>query len=120
MEEQKFCIVFNNGYKNIVLVIKKETTIQELINQYFEKMEKANLVDENIEKTYFTYNCKSINYKDNKETVGTFFNNNYLIAINVCRFDYNKNYRDYTITRTIKDNVYTCVDEARVRDPPRE
>ena len=111
MKESKINIVFYNNYKKIPLIVKKETTIQELINQYFEKMEKANLIDENIEKTYFIYNGKSIHYKDNKETVETFFDNKYFIEIYVCRLDYGKNYRDYIKTRTIKDNIYTCVDE---------
>ena len=45
--------IFNNGYSKIVLNVKKETKIQDLINQYFEKIQKGNLIEENIEKTYF-------------------------------------------------------------------
>ena len=114
MEENLVNIIFNNSFKSIILSVNKETTIQELINLYFERMGKGNLVDENIEKTYFLCNCKSIDYKGNKETVGSFFEKHIQIIINVCRLEYNKKFRDYTKTRTIKDNIYTCVDEAKV------
>jgi serine/threonine protein kinase len=46
--------------------------------------------------------------------VGSFFDNQTQIIINVNRLEYNKKFRDYTKTRTIKDNIYTCVDEAKV------
>jgi serine/threonine protein kinase len=114
MKDNKINCIFNNLFKNIILNVNKETTIQELINLYFEKMGKGNLVDENIEKTYFLYNGLSIDYKDNKETVDSFFNNQIQINIDVRRLEYNKNFRDYTKTRTIKDNIYTCVEEAKV------
>ena len=114
MKDNKINCIFNNLFKNIILNVNKETTIQELINLYFEKMGKGNLVDENIEKTYFLYNGLTIDYKDNKETVDSFFNNQIQINIDVRRLEYNKNFRDYTKTRTIKDNIYTCVEEAKV------
>ena len=116
MKESKVNVIFNNIYKNIVLTVKSDTTIKELINEYYERMEKGNLIDENIEKTYFIYNCESINYKDNNETVGTYFKKTNGIEIYVCRLEYNKNYRDYKKTRTIKDNIYTCVEEAKVKN----
>ena len=116
MEENKVNIIFNNSYKKIALPVKTDTTIKELINKYFERMEKGNLIDENIENTYFMFNGKSINYKENNETVGTYFNNYNGTEIYVCRLEYNKNYRDYTKTRTIKDNVYTFVEEAKVEN----
>ena len=115
MKEERVNFIFiNSGNNTIIINVKKETTIQELINEYYERMEKGNLADENIEKTYFIYNAESINYKDNKETVESFFENKYQIVINVYRLEYNKSYRDYIKTRTIKDNIYTCVDEAKV------
>ena len=114
MDDNKILFIFNNELIYITLRVNKETTIEELINQYFEKMGKGNLVDENIEKTYFLYNCESIDYKNNKKTVSSYFNNFTQISINVRRFEYNKKFRDYKKTRTIKDNIYTCVDEAKV------
>ena len=115
MEKEIINIIFNNFGKNISLSLKKGTTIQELINQYYEKIEKGNLVDENIEKTYFIYNNQTIIYKDNKETIESFFGNKIQIFINVLRLEYDKSYSDYVKTRTIKDNIYTCVDEAKIK-----
>ena len=105
--------IFNNGYSKIVLNVKKETKIQDLINQYFEKIQKGNLIEENFEKTYFIYNGESIYYKDNNETVESLFPSQ-LITINVLRLYYDNNFRNYKVTKTIKDNIYTCVDEAKV------
>ena len=116
MEEFKFNIIFNNGLKKTVLSVKGDTTIQELINKYYENMEKGNLGDENIENTYFIYNCETINYKDNNETVRKFFNGFIDREIFVYHLEYKRSYRDYKKTRTIKDNIYTCVDEAKVYD----
>jgi hypothetical protein len=48
MKDNKINCIFNNLFQNIILNVNKETTIQELINLYFEKMGKGNLVDENI------------------------------------------------------------------------
>ena len=116
MEEFKFNIIFNNGLKKTVLSVKGDTSIQELINKYYENMEKGNLGDENIENTYFIYNCETINYKDNNETVRKFFNGFFDLEIFVYHLEYKRSYRDYKKTRTIKDNIYTCVDEAKVYD----
>ena len=116
MEQEIINIIFNNFGKNISLSLKKGTTIQELINQYYEKIEKGNLVDENIEKTYFIYNGGTIKYKDNKETIESFFGNKIQIFINVLRLEYDKSYSDYVKTRTIKDNIYTCVYKAKYKD----
>ena len=116
MGDNKVNIIFNNLYKKIVLPVKSDTTIKELINEYYENMEKGNLIDENIENTYFIFNGKSINYKENNETVGSYFNNYNGILIYVFHLEYNKKYRDYNKTRTIKDNIYTCVEEAKVKN----
>ena len=105
--------IFTNELEKIIISVKNETTIQELINEYYKRVQKKNLIYNNIEKTYFMYNCEKINYNNNKETVQSYFNEN-LETINVRRLDYGNYFRDFEKIRTIKDNIYTSVIEAKI------
>ena len=108
--------IFNNDFENILININEDTTVQELINEYFKRVGKANLIADNIEKTYFSYNCKKINTEDYKETVQSYFDNGNLIKILVGRLDYDNYFRDYTETKLIKNNIYTSVYEATLKN----
>ena len=115
--EQK--IVYNCIFKNYigettVICAEGTTTIEELIHLYFKKKEKENLFIDNIEKTYFIYNNQKIEYLNNKKEIMFLFKDlgsNQIIL--VCRLDYGKKSEDIKIIKTIKDNVYTCVYEAK-------
>ena len=108
--------IFNNDFENVIISVSEESTIQELINEYFKRVQKANLITDNIENTYFSYNCKKITNKDYKEKVKSFFEDGNLLKILVGRLDYDNFYRDYKITKLIKNNIYTSVYEAKIKD----
>ena len=108
--------IFNNDFENVLINVGEETSIQELINEYFKRVQKANLIADNIENTYFSYNCKKISTDDYKETVKSYFDYGNLIKILVGRLDYDNYYRDYTETKLIKNNIYTSVYEATLKN----
>ena len=107
--------IFNNICVRTPLVVDGDETIENLIHKYFKKVEKENLIINNIEKTYFMYNCKMINYKNNKEKLASFFKES-IPQIKVLNLDYNKKSEDIEIIDTIKDNTYTCVYKAKYGD----
>ena len=114
--EQK--IVYNCIFKNYlgestVICAEGATTIEELIHLFFKKKEKENLFINNIEKTYFIYNNQNIEYLNNKKEITLLFKVVDNPRIWVCRLDYDKKSEDIIIIKTIKDNVYTCVYEAK-------
>ena len=85
--------IFNNICVRTPLVVDGDETIENLIHKYFKKVEKENLIINNIEKTYFMYNCKMINYKNNKEKLASFFKES-IPQIKVLNLDYNKKSED--------------------------
>ena len=107
--------VFDNGIENIVLYVKKETTVKELIETYLKKKEKSNLLINNFEKTYFRFNGKTILEKDYFRTVEDFFplNINRIIVENL---QYNKKLTDYKEEQLIKENMLTIVYKAKIKD----
>ena len=90
--------------------------IEGLINEYFKRMQKANLIADNIEKTYFSFNCKKICNEDYKKTVKSYFKNGNLLKILVGRLDCDNSYKEYKIIKIIKNNTYTSVHEAKLKN----
>ena len=116
MALEVYSFIFDNQLNSTVIInVDKNTTIEELINFYFQKKEKGNLIENNLEHTYFTYSAKFLKYKNNKEKVSSFFSspNNKIL---VYHLDYGKAFRDFEIIELIKENVYTSVHKARIRD----
>ena len=60
-----------NGFK-VFVQIKKEQTINELINLYLQKIEMPNLMNNYKEKCYFIFNGKDL-YNLNTKKVGEIF-----------------------------------------------
>ena len=113
-----YIFVFNNGIEKIVLNVQGETTIKDLIDKYFKKKEKSNLLINNFEKTYFRYNGETFLYKNNLEKVKDFspFLYNNIIVENL---QYNKqfsDYEDYKEDKLIKENMLTIVYKAKLKD----
>ena len=113
--------IFNCIFKNMLgetLVVKMDAdnTIEELINSYFKKKEKENLIIENIENTYFIFNNIKIDYKNNKHKLIEFFQNNPIPSIIVCRLDYKEKYKDIKEIEKIKDGSHTYVYKAKYGD----
>ena len=107
-------IIFNNDLEKILINIDKEKTIQELIEEYFKRIKKSNLIIDNIEKTFFQYNLITINYKNNQEKIKFYFENKDSLEISVRRMNYNNYFREYKETRLIKNNIYTSIYEAKL------
>ena len=119
MEEHKYTFIFKNSIGDIeYLSANGDTTIEELINKYFLRKEKGNLITNNIEKTYFVFSSQILKYENNKAKVSSIFRNE-LNIIDVNRLDYNKKFRDFELDEEkdlIKDNVYTSVYKAKLKD----
>ena len=119
MEEHKYAFIFKNSIGDIeYLSANGDTTIEELINKYFLRKEKGNLITNNIEKTYFVFSSQILKYENNKAKVSSIFRNE-LNIIDVNRLDYNKKFRDFELDEEkdlIKDNVYTSVYKAKLKD----
>ena len=119
MEERKYTFIFRNSIGNTeILSVNGDTTIEELINKYFLRKEKGNLIINNIEKTYFVFSSLLLKYENNKTKVRSFFRDE-LNTIYVNRLDYNKKFRDFELDEKkdlIKDNVYTSVYKAKLKD----
>ena len=119
MEENKYAFLFKNSIGNKeILSVNGDTTIEELINKYFLRKEKGNLIINNIEKTYFVFSSRLLKYENNKTKVRSFFRDE-LNTIYVNRLDYNKKIRDFELDEKkdlIKDNVYTSVYKAKLKD----
>ena len=107
-------IYFYNVLETIPITIDKEKTIEELINEYFKRKEKSNLSIENIESTYFHYDNKRINYKDNKETIESFLRD--FSIIDVYHLEYNNRSINYKEISLIKNNVYTSVYKGQIQN----
>ena len=107
-------IIFDNGLETIMIIIKKEKTIEELINEYFKKKEKSNLLIDNIENTYFIFNSKIIKDKDYKEKIESFLTN--LSKIDVLHLEYKNQFINYKEISPIKLNVYTSVYKGQIQN----
>ena len=111
-----YTFIFDNQFNSTTIInVNKDTTIEELINKYFQKKEKGNLIVNNLEETYFIFNAKLIPYKNNTNTVSSFFNSPRNIIL-VSHLDYNKSYKDYEIIELIKENPYTSVYKAKIKN----
>ena len=107
-----YSFIFRGTYQDIFIAVKGSTTIGELISLYFNRIQKSNLLINNIDNTYFIYNSHTIEKRNYTQRVCNFFyirEGNMIVAVN----SYNKIY-NFKIIRTIKDNVYTSVYEAKI------
>ena len=108
--------IFDNTYHDKILIkAKGDTTIEELIDLYFKRKGKSNLIVDNFEYTYFIYNAHILTYKNNKNKINSFFFSP-TNTIVVCRLDYRKELKDFEIIELIKENVYTLVYKAKIKN----
>ena len=112
-EQYQFNIIFDNVKEQLLIIINKKKTIKELIELYFEKKKKSNLLADNFEHIYFIYNGKYLRYKNNLQTVESFFGSNQTPTILVQRLEYYNDLTDYKEEEVIKDNVLTLVYKAK-------
>ena len=108
-------IVFiNDSGENIVLHFKGETKIKEIINEYFKRMKKKNLSINNIENTHFIYNGQSL-MDYNEKPINSICSYQSDITIFVSN-GLKNNQQNYEIVETIKENVFTSVFKAKIKD----
>ena len=67
--------IFQGYPEDIIITVKQGTKLNELIKQYFEKIQKSNLLLNNFDNIYFLIDAKIITYQ-NEETIEEFFKNN--------------------------------------------
>ena len=119
MKVSYYNAIFNDGgLEKVNLKFKRGTKIEDIIKDYFKRIQKENLLVQNVDNIYFISNGKMLNTRLN-ETLESIFNNIYynfycIDVINGRENDYN-----YEIVGTIKENVFTSVFKAR-RKPKTE
>ena len=112
-QEFKYNIIFDNIKEQLLIIINKKKTIKELIELYFETKKKSNLLNDNFEYIYFIYNGNYLRYKNNLQTVESFFGPIQTPKILVQRLEYYNELTDYEEEELIKDNVLTIVYKAK-------
>ena len=112
-EQINYNVIFDNISEQLLIVINKNKTIKELIEQYFEKKKKSNLLVDNFEYIYFIYNGNYLKYLNNLQTVESLFGPNQTPSILVQRLEYYNDLKDYEEVEVIKDNVLTIVYKAK-------
>ena len=111
--DETYSIQFK-GDKYINIVLEGKTTLSELIEIYFKRIGKSNLLVNNIENIYFIYNGETIQKNEYNKKICEFFffqNNNLVEVVNS-----SDNRIDYEIESEIKINVYTGVYKAKIKD----
>ena len=111
MDEVIYSFCFK-GIKNISLEAKGKTKLGQLFVNYFHKIQKPNLLINNIDNTYFIFNGSKIDIYDYNKRICDFFylsSGNVILALN----SYNDKY-EFKIIKPIKENIYTSVYEAKI------
>ena len=64
---------FHDDSNNIVVLVVdiNKTTINDLIKLYFQRIEKGNLMVDNIENIYFMWNLQKIKYENNDKKISS-------------------------------------------------
>ena len=115
MESQpyQYNVIFIGYKSNFVLKFKTGTKIKYIIEEYFKKIKKENLLLKNIDNIYFIYDSRKLDdYKE--ETMEYLSHNNYcnfykVNVVNGREDDYN-----YQIVDTIKTSFFTSVFKAKI------
>ena len=109
-------IYFNLIFKgedgsDYVFTEKGETKIGEIIKKYFEKIEKSNLIINNVSNIHFIYNGESINPRDYNKTISDYFPSFSNLVIKVLN-KYKK--YEFEIIEPIYETLFTSIYKAKV------
>ena len=66
MNNEIYTIIIKGLNQKICLNVPGHTTIRQLYEQYLEKIQKKNLLINNIDNIFFVFNARKINYDDDK------------------------------------------------------
>ena len=109
MELSSYNLIFKGFEKSIALVEKGETKISELIKIYFKRIEKSNLLVNNVSNIYFIYNTNVINPNDYDKTISEYFGNGSTIYV----MNKYKEYK-YEIIEPISQTQFTSIYKAKL------
>ena len=116
MKEQYINLIFiSNCDSNTVIIVKFGTKVCDAIKEYFKKISKSNLLINNKrESFFFLYNGQHIEFNC-QSLVEDYFKGD-CPTINVSQYiNQTKEYLDFDIKETIKDNIYTSVYKAQLK-----
>jgi serine/threonine-protein kinase ULK/ATG1 len=118
--DSRYNIIFTGYCSKIVLQFEQKTKIKYIIEEYFKKIKKQNLLIKNIDNIYFISNAKKLDeYKE--ETMPDIYNNILFNSYDVFVVNGRENDYNYKIIRTIKEDVYANVYEAeKIKQNPNE
>ena len=110
----EYHVIFTNDSGNkMIMKIKRGTKMKDIIIDYFRKMQKTNLLNNNIENTYFIHNAKIFSCKS-EETIESisFGNVKNILVLN----GLDNKIENYEIIDTIKENIFTSVFKAKIKN----
>jgi len=109
MEDEQYNLIFQGFGNPIALVEKGGTKISELIKIYFKRIEKSNLLVDNVSNIYFTYNTKIINPNDYDKKISDYF-------LNGSKIDVMNKYQEYNyqIIEPISETPFTSIYKAKL------
>jgi len=115
MNENLYTLIFKDFSDNIINIIEKgETKIGEIIKKYFKKIEKSNLLENNVSNILFIYSAICIEPNDYNKTISEYFGirSTSIVITVVNKY---KNY-EYEIIETIDDTPFTTIYKAKLLD----
>ena len=110
MEQSSYNLIFSGFDKLIALVENGGTKISELIKIYFKRIEKSNLVVNNVSNIYFIYNTKVINPNDYGKTISEYFLNGSTIYV----MNKYQEYKYENNIETISQTQFNCIYKAKL------
>ena len=118
--DSRYNIIFRGYCSKIVLQFEQKTKIKYIIEEYFKKIKKQNLLIKNIDNIYFISNAKKLD-EHKEETMPDIYNNILFNSYDVFVVNGRENDYNYKIIRTIKEDVYANVYEAeKIKQNPNE
>ena len=112
MNNEIYTIIIKGLNQKICLNVPGHTTIRQLYEQYLEKIQKKNLLINNIDNIFFVFNARKINYDDDKRVDEIFIMKyNDITAEN----SYNAKY-NVDIIEPIKENVFTSIYKGKIEN----
>ena len=107
--DEFYSLIFKE-YENLIIINeKKETKIGEIIKEYFKRIEKSNLMVNNVSNIYFIYNGNSIQLNDYDKTISEYFYNGSTIYV-MNKFQES----NYEIIETISETLFTSIYKAKL------
>ena len=112
MDNEIYTFIIKGLNQKICLNVPGNTTISQLFEKYLERIQKKNLLINNIDNIFFVFNARKIEL-DDKKRVDEFFTMKYndIVAEN----SYNAKF-NVEIIKPIKENIFTSVFKGKIED----